>query len=108
MFVYCLWSGDFYENQRTLLTHEKHYTKSEFKKLCENIREKLIDSTSKNWEIMDTVDGEKSIWRYAIDSNLMIDIRNVLISDYGFQELSNFPRYHPKEVDPYDYEPDSI
>lgn len=108
MFVYCLWSGDRYENQRTLLTHKKHYSESEFKKLCENIREKLIDSTSKNYEIMDNVDGEKSIWEYSIDDDLMIDVKKVLIKEYGFQELSNFPTYHVIGVDPYDYEPDSI
>lgn len=108
MFVYCIWSGDFYENTRMLLSHEKQYTESEFKELCDNIREKLIDSTSKDVEIMDTVDGEKSIWEYSIDSHLLIDLRNVLIMEYGFQGLEDFPSYHAKGVDPYDYEPDSI
>ena len=108
MFLYCLWSGDQYENQRTLLTHKKHYTNAEFKNICNTIRKKLIDSTSKNHEIMDTVDDVKSIWEYTMDEDLMIEIKKVLIKDYDFQELKNFPTYHAIGVDPYDYEPNSI
>lgn len=103
MFVYCIWSGDFYENTRILLAHEKQYNKSEFKKLCDNIREKLIDSTSKDSDIIETVDGKKSIWEYGMDSELLSDLKNVLIMEYGFQVLEDFPSYHAIGVDPYDY-----
>ena len=104
MFLYCIWCGDRYENTRMLLTHSKKYTESEFQELCDNIREKLIDSTTTDLEIMDTVDGKKSIWEYGMDFPLLRDLRNVLIMEYGFQGLEEFPSYHAKGVDPYDYE----
>lgn len=104
MFVYCIWSGDRYENERILLYHSAHYTEKEFKKLCNTICKELINSTTMNPEIMDTVDSKKSIWEYSIDYDLMTDVKKVLIKDYGFQELKNFPKYHVIGVDPYDYD----
>lgn len=53
---------------------------------------------------MDTFNGVKSIWEYSIDEALMRDIKKVLIEDYDFIELKDFPKYHVKGVDPYDYE----
>jgi len=104
MFVYCLWSGDRYENKRILLAHQTLCTDEEFTTLCDSIREELIENTSKNHEIMDTKEGVKSIWEYAIDEDMLEDLLNVLIKKHGFRKLTDFPVYHVKGVDPYDYD----
>lgn len=104
MFVYCLWSGDFHENRRHLLGHKTKIIEDEFNELCHKIRFRLIRSTSQNYEVMDTVDGVKSIWEYAIDDDLLKAIKEVLINEYDFVELKNFPKYHVHGVDPYDYD----
>ena len=104
MFIYCLWSGDLYENRRHFLGHKTKITEDEFDEICYKIRRDLIRSTSQNHEVMDTVDGVKSIWEYSISMALMLDIKKVLINDYGFVELKDFPKYHVEGVDPYDYE----
>lgn len=104
MFVYCLWCGDVHENTRLLLTHQIGFADEEFIEFCNKIRNKLINNTTQNHEIMDTVDGKKSIWEYCIDFDMLKEIKDGLIKEYGFQELNEFPSYHVKGVDPYDYD----
>ena len=104
MFVYCLWSGDIHENRRHLLGHEIGFHETEFIDFCKKARKELIESTTQNHEIMDTIDGKKSIWEYALDDDLLKDIKDILITKYGFYELKEFPAYHVQGVDPYDYE----
>lgn len=102
--TYCLWEGDRYENTRVLLAHQKCYCPEEFHNICNKARKKLIESTSKNHEIMDTVDGVKSIWEYSFSDNLLKDLKKVLIEEYGFHEVGVLNNYHVVSVDPYDYE----
>ena len=108
MFVYCLWSGDRYENRRILLAHPKKYCPVDFKKICNKARKKLIESTTRNHEIMDTINGVESIWEYAIADNLLTDLKKLLIRDYGFREIGVLNNYHVLSVDPYDYEDGGI
>ena len=104
MFVYCLWSGDIHENRRHLLGHKIKFHEAEFEDFCNKARADLIQSTSQNHEVMDTVDDVKSIWEYTIDDDLLKDIKKVLIERFDFFELKDFPSYHVHGVDPYDYE----
>ena len=53
---------------------------------------------------MDTIKGVKSIWEYAISDNLLKDLKNVLIKEYGFKEVGVLNNYHVVSIDPYDYE----
>lgn len=103
MFVYCLWSGDRYENNRILLAHQNRYCPDEFKAICDKARKELIESTSKNHEIMDTVNDVKSIWEYSIADGLLKDLKKVLVENYGFHEIGVLNNYHVVDVDPYDY-----
>ena len=107
MFVYCVYSGDRYQSKRVLLSHQVLTTDEEFKEICDEIRTELINSTSKDSEIMDTVDGVKSIWEYSIDEDLLDDLIDVLIKEHGFRKLKDFPVYHVKGADPYDYQQDT-
>ena len=107
MFVYILWEGDCYENRKHLLGHKIGFHETEFHELCRKIRTELIQSTSQNHEIMDTIDDVKSIWEYAIDDDLLKAMKKVLIEKYDFFELKpdiDVPRFHVKGVDPYDYD----
>ena len=105
MFVYCVYSGDRYQSKRVLLSHQVRITDKIFKEICDEIWTELINGTSKDSEIMDTVDGVKSIWEYSSDDEeLLDDLVNVLIKDQGFRKLQDFPVYHVKGVDPYDYD----
>ena len=107
MFVYILWEGDCHENRRHLLGHRTKVSEDEFMDLCWKIKRELIKSTSQNHEIMDTVDGVKSIWEYVMDDDLLKAMKKVLIEKYDFFELKphlDFPCFHVKGVDPYDYD----
>lgn len=104
MFVYCVWCGDRYEHRCILLSHQTLSTQEEFTELCDNIRNELINKTSKNHEIMDTKDGVKSIWEYAMDEDMLKNLIDVLINKHAFKKLTDFPVYHVKGVDPYDYD----
>lgn len=106
MFVYCIWCGDQYENTSILLSHQVRFTEEEFQEFCDKVRTKLINNTTKNHKIIDEVDGKKSIWEYSIGYDFLYDIKKGLIEEYDFKELTEYPEYHVKEVDPYDYPED--
>ena len=104
MFIYCLWTGDIHENRGHLLGHTTKLTAEEFNELCNTIKRNLIQSTSQNHEVMDTVDGVKSIWEYAMDDDMLREMKKILITEYCFFELKGIINYHVKGVDPYDYD----
>ena len=94
MFIYCLWCGDEYESEKYYLTHKNN---QDFTSLCNQIKTRILNNTS-----LDILD-ENNIFDYSIDSDLLDEIKQVLIKEYGFRELIINDTYHENGVDPYDF-----
>ena len=95
MFVYCVYMGDKYENDCFLLSHSTSYSQEEFNELCSSICDTLINSTS-NDDIMGAEDGEKT-------DALFYGMSGVLINEYGFDVLKDFPVFHVESIDSSDW-----
>ena len=100
MFVYCLWSGDMYENTRYLLTYPQRFEEDEFVSLCNQIKTKILKD-AKPEDIV--ADDEVSVFEYSIPSDLLDKVKELLIMEYGFKELRISAVYHENGIDPYEY-----